>query len=142
MAYDAICSFPAGVTVTRDTVSPVFGAPFGRLTATVDGDIIAITTRFWDIAEGLHDLLGYATTALADDVTAVLDGDMVDRYDDDDAVVCDACGGPCDAADAVTDDCVNLCGGFYGNGCADDDNDAGAMLVDGVFVARVTRVTI
>jgi hypothetical protein len=58
------------------------------------------------------------------------------------AVVCDACGGPCDAADAVTDDCVNLCGGFYGNGCADDDNDAGAMLVDGVFVARVTRVTI
>jgi hypothetical protein len=106
MAYDAICSFPAGVTVTRDTVSPVFGAPFGRLTATVDGDVIAITTRFWDIAEVLNDLLGYVTTALADDVTAVIDGDMVDRYDDD------------------------------------DDNDAGALFVDGVFVARVTHVTI
>ena len=80
MAYDALCSFPAGVVVSRDTVEPTFGAPFSRLTARVDGDIVATTTRFWDIAEGLHDLLGYVTTALVDDKTAVLDGEATDRF--------------------------------------------------------------
>jgi hypothetical protein len=38
---------------------------------------------------------------------------------DCDALICDGCGGPCDADDAITDGFVNLCGSFRGNGCAD-----------------------
>lgn len=57
MAWDALASMPAHVAVTRDTVFPAFGEPFGRLTASRNGEEIATVTRFWDIAEGLWDLL-------------------------------------------------------------------------------------
>ena len=39
--------------------------------------------------------------------------------DEDEGVECDACGGPVDAADGATDDCIVLCGSLYGRGCAD-----------------------
>ena len=35
------------------------------------------------------------------------------------SVLCDQCGEPCHADDAVTDGVVTLCGSFRGNGCAD-----------------------
>ena len=57
LAYDALASFPSGVVVKRETVSQVFGAPFGRLTAWLDGDFVAEVKHFQNIGEGLYDLL-------------------------------------------------------------------------------------
>jgi hypothetical protein len=34
-------------------------------------------------------------------------------------VLCDECGHPCHADDAVSDDFIVLCGSLRGNGCAD-----------------------
>lgn len=44
--------------------------------------------------------------------------DRATRHDDD-PVLCDECGHPCHADDAVTDGTIALCGSFRGNGCAD-----------------------
>jgi hypothetical protein len=89
-AFDALCDIEArGARVTRETVEPLFGAPFTRLTAFIKGKAVASVSRPWDIAEGLWDLLADVKEAQA----------------------------------------------------ANDD-DAGAMFVDGVLVARVTHVTI
>ena len=57
LAYDALASFPSGVVVKRELVSQVFGAPFGRLTAWLDGDFVAEVKHFENIGEGLYQLL-------------------------------------------------------------------------------------
>lgn len=59
-AYDAIGSLhAAGVAVSRVTVEPLFGAPFFSLIAVdvLDSEVLATVSRYWDIAEGLWDLL-------------------------------------------------------------------------------------
>jgi hypothetical protein len=39
--------------------------------------------------------------------------------DTDEPVLCDECGHPCHADDAVTDGTIALCGSLRGNGCAE-----------------------
>jgi len=40
--------------------------------------------------------------------------------DNDETVLCDECGEPCNSGDAVaTDVGLAFCGNYYGNGCAD-----------------------
>jgi hypothetical protein len=59
-AYDAISSLhAAGVAVSRVTVESLFGAPFFSLIAVdvLDSEVLATVSRYWDIAEGLWDLL-------------------------------------------------------------------------------------
>ena len=43
-------------------------------------------------------------------------------------VLCDRCGEPCHADDAVTDSVVTLCGSFRGNGCGDRFDEIDAYL--------------
>jgi hypothetical protein len=70
----------------------------------------------------------FAVAGVATDVALLELADDLGLLDD--PVTCDACGGPCDPADAVTDDAVNLCGAVFGNGCA----DAAAFDTDDVTV--------
>jgi hypothetical protein len=129
-SFDALSSIEAlGARVTRESVEPVFAAPFTRLTAFINGKEVASVSRPWDLAEGLWDLLADVEAYNADAMFV------------DDAITCAGCGGPCDAVDAVADDFGSaLCGSVYGNGCA--ESAAGAMFVDGVLVARTTHVSI
>jgi len=39
--------------------------------------------------------------------------------DIEEPVLCDECGHPCHADDAITDGTIALCGSLRGNGCAD-----------------------
>jgi hypothetical protein len=49
--------------------------------------------------------------------------------DVDDPVLCDHCGHPCHADDAVTDGNIALCGSFRGNGCGDRAVWRGDLIV-------------
>jgi hypothetical protein len=65
-AYDAVTQFPAGVEIHAETTWPAFSAPFSTLTASsADGEELASVSRYWDIAEGLWDLLARVSDTAA-----------------------------------------------------------------------------
>jgi hypothetical protein len=67
-AYDAICALhEAGVAVSLVNVNPVFSAPFHSLVAVdvLESEVLATVSRYWDIAEGLWDLLSEVEAARA-----------------------------------------------------------------------------
>lgn len=127
------------------------GRSGGWLVFTLNGRAITaddLDTRGLDAIEGnaprsLAARLNRAAARVLDILADVaLINLAVDLGLEEDGTTCDECGGPCDADDAVTDDCVNLCGSLHGNGCADTWHDAGAMFVDGVLVARTRTITL
>tara|TARA_R110000868_G_scaffold408184_1_gene690684 strand:+ start:728 stop:1006 length:279 start_codon:yes stop_codon:yes gene_type:complete len=61
MAWDLRAQFPRGVVVTLSGGSSPFGQSFPRMTAERFGREVATVSGFWDIAEGLSNLLAEIT---------------------------------------------------------------------------------